>query len=120
MRRAVRAALMTLAVAGPFWGAMAWWATFAPDPIVPKGLSLMAVPVFLILFALLALPRTMVAVSPEELEYERYIDSWTPPPPTVIYVNAQQRDPHQEHLAEQARMFYLFGRSTPPTDWYPG
>jgi hypothetical protein len=110
--------LVTVPLGGSFWGAMAWWATFAPDPIVPKVLSLGAVPVFLILFALIALPRTMVAVSPEELEYERYIDSWTPPPPQVIYVN-NQRDSHQEHLAEQARMFYLFGRDTPPTDWYP-
>lgn len=118
MKRVVRAALITAPLAGSFWGAMAWWATFAPDPIVPKVLALCAVPAFLILFFLLALPRTMVAVSPEELEWERYVESWTPPPPQVIYVNNQQ-DSHQEHLAEQARMFYLFGRATPPTDWYP-
>lgn len=122
MRRAVRAALITLAIAGPWWGAMAWWATFAPDPIVPKVLALGAVPVALILFVMLAVPPGSVPeVSPEELEYQRYIDSWTPPPPPETYY-VSQRDhhrEHQEHLADQARMFYLFGRDTPPTDWYP-
>lgn len=119
MKRSVRALLIVGAVFVPWWAGMAWWAVSVQDPIVPKVLSLLTVPFAVLIFIAAALPpRPMVEVSPEEREYERWVDSWTPPA-QVVYVN-QQDSSHQEHLAEQARMFYLYGRKTPPTDWFPG
>lgn len=106
-----------------WWVLMTWWATSVRDPIVPQVLAFVAVPVLLIGVLLVTAPPLtpeQIEQRRREVEYRIWEASWTPPqqPPQVIVVNGQ--DPHQAHLAEQARMFYLSGRETPPTDWYPG
>lgn len=53
----------------------------------------------------------------QQAEYDAWVASWTPPPVHVIH--HVEGDPHQEHLADQARMFALFGREVPPTDYFP-
>lgn len=56
----------------------------------------------------------------EQLQYQAWVDSWTPPAPQVQVI--YQRDlyaEHQRHLQDQARMGWLMGdRDYPPTDYY--
>jgi hypothetical protein len=76
--------------------------------------------VFLFLGVMVWVIPMIPPLTPEQIEYQRWADSWTPPRPS--YQNTYQEDPyvvHQRHLQDQARMGWLMGdRDYPPTDWY--
>lgn len=94
-----------------WWVAMVWWGSVLEDPIIAKMGALVGPIGFLLLALLFALPMP----APDPRRISRY-------PQDVYDPIAEQREldeQHQRHLAEQARMFYLRNRSTPPTDWYP-
>ncbi len=105
------------------WTVLLIWSQITAGPGARQALLVigsLAVPAALLVVLLVHLPPPTEEEKErirQDLEYQRWVESWTPPP-QVVYVQ-QTENTHQEHLAEQARMFYLNGRSTPPTDWYP-
>lgn len=106
------------------WTVLLIWSQITAGPGARQALLVigsLAVPVALLVVLLVHLPPPTEEEKEQirkDLEYQRWVESWTPPMPSAVYI-PKGCDPHQEHLAEQARMFYLFGRETPPTDWYP-
>lgn len=110
----------------PFLAAVCGWGIMrplfpgsAPDNRVLFG-SLVASLAFLIAgFVIWVAPHLPAPkpLTPEQIEYRRWVASWTPPPASVY-----RPDPyveHQRHLQEQARYYWLAGdRDIPPGDWY--
>lgn len=56
--------------------------------------------------------------TPEQIEYQRWVASWTPPVQRVVYHAPSVDAAWAEGQRERARLMWLDGTPVPPTDFY--